>query len=40
MKRVIVWSALSILSLVVSYNAGELMGEKLGEAMFNLLAKD
>ena len=40
MKRVIVWSALSILSLVISYKAGELLGEKLGEAMFNLLAKD
>lgn len=40
MKRVIVWSALSILSLVISYKSGEFLGEKLGEAMFNILAKD
>lgn len=40
MKKVIVWTALSILNIVVSYKAGEFIGEKLGEAMFQLMARD
>lgn len=39
MKKVIVWTALSILNIVVSYKAGEFIGEKLGESLCKLMIK-
>lgn len=40
MKKVIAWSVLSILNIVISYKAGELLGEKLAESINCLIAKD
>lgn len=39
MKKLVFWSALSVLNLVISYQLGGYFGTKLGESLNDLMIK-